>query len=357
MYVYYICNLIIWNQINTTISSIKMKTKLIILLCALMGVLNTFGQTIYVNYYNFTYGSTVRTFTNYYELRPNFKNLNDTWNATTTEKNVKFIFNYDMDADDIAGLQENWGTMNNSSIENISLDFSNCNFKKVSYTTGTIKGTYYVAIMYNNIVPPLYRDSSITATNKFIATKSKAITYQSYELPVYAFARMERLKSVILPKTVGFVNMNAFMLCTNLDSIVLPNTSFVYASEKLSDVYKKCYAGYGTYSPNLTVYVPKDLVPVYQADQYWGELTIKAIGSLPTNALQETKSNVSIYPTITKDVINIDGIESGQISIVDLNGNTMIKDEIQPQINVSKLPKGMYMVMVNNSCVGKIVKQ
>lgn len=65
----------------------------------------------------------------------------------------------------------------------------------------------------------------------------------------------------------------------------------------------------------------------------------------------------SIYPTITKDVINIDGIESGQISIVDLNGNILIKDEIQPQINVSKLTKGIYMVMVNNSCVGKIIKQ
>lgn len=64
-----------------------------------------------------------------------------------------------------------------------------------------------------------------------------------------------------------------------------------------------------------------------------------------------------IYPTITKDVINIKGVESGQISIIDISGNTMIRDEIKSQINVSALPKGLYLVNINNQCVGKFIKQ
>ena len=59
------------------------------------------------------------------------------------------------------------------------------------------------------------------------ADKTRGFSYGNNELPEYAFCDMGKLKAVILPKTLTKVNMNAFIGCLTLDSIVLPSTNFV----------------------------------------------------------------------------------------------------------------------------------
>ncbi len=79
-----------------------------------------------------------------------------------------------------------------------------------------------------------------------------------------------------------------------------------------------------------------------------------------TTSLQEDKT-LSFFPNPVKDVLFISGTSIGdRISVINLQGQEVKRLKVkntQEEISVSHLPKGMYLVQINNTSVNKLIKE
>ncbi|MFI5171841.1 MAG: T9SS type A sorting domain-containing protein [Chitinophagales bacterium] len=98
----------------------------------------------------------------------------------------------------------------------------------------------------------------------------------------------------------------------------------------------------------LVMNVWEDATPEEKVQVVWivssGEVT--AINSIDDNS-------IAIYPTITKEDIFIASLNEGsEFSLITLNGNRVLNQNIQPgiiTIHIDGLPKGMYLAVVSEN--------
>lgn len=74
--------------------------------------------------------------------------------------------------------------------------------------------------------------------------------------------------------------------------------------------------------------------------------------------LSQGSSVFNFYPNPTRDILTIDGltINEKDIRIVNTSGQVVMNTIIQPQVDLTKLSSGLYMILINNKSVGKFVK-
>lgn len=83
------------------------------------------------------------------------------------------------------------------------------------------------------------------------------------------------------------------------------------------------------------------------------------------NEVMETsnKNHINIYPNPAKDNILIEGLQTGKIEIMDINGKVLKNDNIfdtKTSINISKLSSGVYSIRIitnNGIIIKKLVKE
>ncbi len=74
---------------------------------------------------------------------------------------------------------------------------------------------------------------------------------------------------------------------------------------------------------------------------------------------EEDKNEISIYPNPFTDVINITGINDGQLQVFDLSGRIVFNAPVSNQMEISGLEKGVYLFVLSdiNSNIVKVDKQ
>ncbi|SEM29429.1 Por secretion system C-terminal sorting domain-containing protein [Aquimarina amphilecti] len=74
--------------------------------------------------------------------------------------------------------------------------------------------------------------------------------------------------------------------------------------------------------------------------------------------LSQGSSVFNFYPNPTIDILKIDGltINERDIRIVNTSGQVVINTIIQPEVDLTKLSSGLYILLINNKSVGKFVK-
>ncbi len=113
-------------------------------------------------------------------------------------------------------------------------------------------------------------------------------------------------------------------------------------------------ANQATYVPNIT---GEYSVEVFNET---GCANISEGFSLNLTQLNQIKGAqvFKFYPNPVIDKLNIEGLTTNEtnISIVNIYGQTVMKSFSKPEIGVSQLPNGLYMLFVNNRSIGKFVK-
>lgn len=187
----------------------------------------------------------------------------------------------------------------------------------------------------------------------------KTITSVSFEFICnrYLNRKYHMLDTIKVTNTTSIVNVTADTVANYFETIDgdsdwqrYLNHAYIYSTDGLWTV-----TGYSTDS--VVALVPNNLLSKYKKADCWK--TLKLIGYGVTTNIQQITSDESkpkIYPTLVTNNLNISGINQGNVIIYDLNGNAILRKEVQPQIDVSDLPKGIYLVSINNLCIGKIVK-
>jgi hypothetical protein len=171
----------------------------------------------------------------------------------------------------IAAYKSNWGTTN---CEYHALNYGQCTVDGIKYefyTDGTAKVIANSPIYSGNIVIP----ETFTYNSK---------TYTVTELDKFAFLQCTGLTSVSLPNTLEKINMT-FYECTALTSITIPESvttlnpdAFAYCSG-LQEIYCKSYRSVPSMgstkfyhiSTDLPIYVPTPLLNDYRTQ--WSGMT------------------------------------------------------------------------------------
>lgn len=118
------------------------------------------------------------------------------------------------------------------------------------------------------------------------------------ELPAEAFRSTSTLVSIIVPAGVTQIGERAFTGCSNLRYIALLNDKQVVSAPNA-----------GLPTSNLTVFVPKNMLAAYQADEQWSTHTILEYTGIPTvtaepSSRQYGRANSKFNYTVTGAPIN-----------------------------------------------------
>ena len=96
------------------------------------------------------------------------------------------------------------------------------------------------------------------------------------------------------------------------------------------------------------------------ANQNYSLLVTGATKNLGTEELVVTKSEVSVYPTIAKDIVNVKSTAKIQkVDVIDITGK-LVSTTKADKVDVSSLPAGVYLVKISTEegvTTKKIVKQ
>ncbi|WP_299261464.1 PKD domain-containing protein [uncultured Aquimarina sp.] len=112
---------------------------------------------------------------------------------------------------------------------------------------------------------------------------------------------------------------------------------------------------------NNSQYVP-DQIGNYSVEVF-NETGCNAISSafsvdLSQLNLSQGTSVFKFYPNPTRDILKIDGltINEKDIRIVNTSGQVVVNSLIEPEVDLTKLSSGLYVILINNKSVGKFVK-
>ncbi len=74
--------------------------------------------------------------------------------------------------------------------------------------------------------------------------------------------------------------------------------------------------------------------------------------------LSQGTSVFNLYPNPTRDILRIDGLTVNEkdIRVVNTSGQIIVDTNISPEIDLTNLSSGLYIVLINNKSVGKFVK-
>jgi len=182
----------------------------------------------------------------------------------------------------------------------------------------------------------------------------------------YTFTECHALQSIVIPEGVKSLGSSVFLNCYSLTTISLPSslTSIGYQTflncRNLSSIYAypitpiklTDYSTFYNVNKNTCIlYVPAGSLKAYQeADQWKDFLNIREM--LPTDINSQSINAIDLYPNPVKDGFNIAGLtESGILTLMNLNGITLLKKQINPNeyISINGFPKGVYVAKLQVS--------
>lgn len=294
--------------------------KLFILLCALTGVLNTYAYPIEINDTTLMFKET--TFWDI-DCIIGIGNYKDSTKYTT----------YIVD-----------GPLTSAAVSKISYYFDSL---VVNFDMTSLKITHY--------------------------EESSSDIIEEHTFPDDVLDKCPNLRVVKFPSNCDTISRAVFGYSNNtvlkkLDSIYITNQNKVvkvlYGNVGLWSALGDTYDARILSGDTIVVMVPRALYSAYKARAIykgdWFRFKIVAYDVPKPQTGTTNITNKSSIITITKDVININDVESGQsgqILIFDLKGNLMLRSEIKPQIDISTLPKGIYVVNINNKYGSKFIKE
>ncbi|WP_298549079.1 PKD domain-containing protein [uncultured Aquimarina sp.] len=143
-------------------------------------------------------------------------------------------------------------------------------------------------------------------------------------------------------------------------TIIIPDTKNL-----TTDATYAAYQWYFNETPitgaNDSQYIP-DQIGNYSVEVF-NETGCNAVSSvfsvdLSQLNLSQGTSIFKFYPNPTRDILNIDGltINENDIRIVNTSGQVVVNSVIEPEIDLTKLSSGLYVILINNKSVGKFVK-
>ncbi|WP_299223482.1 PKD domain-containing protein [uncultured Aquimarina sp.] len=143
-------------------------------------------------------------------------------------------------------------------------------------------------------------------------------------------------------------------------TITIPDTKNLTADTTYA-AYQWYFNGEPITGANDSQYVP-DQIGNYSVEVF-NETGCNAISSafsvdLSQLNLSQGTSVFKFYPNPTKDILRIDGltINENDIRIVNTSGQVVVNSVIEPEIDLTKLSSGLYVILINNKSVGKFVK-
>ncbi|NQX84839.1 MAG: T9SS type A sorting domain-containing protein [Flavobacteriaceae bacterium] len=102
----------------------------------------------------------------------------------------------------------------------------------------------------------------------------------------------------------------------------------------------------------VTLYIEND-------KESWNEITQMVTAEDTLNITENNTPNIALYPNPVHEKLHIKGIGNGNISLINMLGQTLLKANINNSIDVSHLPKGLYTVYLtdkNSTQTKKILK-
>lgn len=161
----------------------------------------------------------------------------------------------------------------------------------------------------------------------------------------YAFDGCTALTSIRVPSDVTFIGSRAFAECTSLTTF----TSHIADTAALTLEY---YAFYNIPMGNVPnackLYVPEGSLTQYQQAIQWNQFNphIYSITTTGTTIVASDDTSIKVYPNPVSDMLYLSK-EVTLIEIFDIQGNRVLKANNTGHINISHLPKGVYMVRAN----------
>ncbi|MDO4725643.1 MAG: leucine-rich repeat domain-containing protein [Porphyromonadaceae bacterium] len=199
--------------------------------------------------------------------------------------------------------------------------------------------------------------TSVTSIEK--GTFNGCVALNKIEIPqgttsigAYSFDGCTALKSISVPSDVTFIGSRAFADCTSL-------TTFISNIADTAALTLEYYAFYnipmGNVSNACKLYVPSGSIVQYQKAIQWNQFNphIYSITS-DISVVDDEVASITVYPSPVSDILYLSK-EVRIIEIFDIHGNMVSKATNTGQINISHLPKGVYMVRANGKSE-KVVK-
>lgn len=202
----------------------------------------------------------------------------------------------------------------------------------------------------------------------------KSVLFQNSKdttISEYAFAYCNSLQSFVIPGTVKTIGIAAFYGNSSMSSITIPasvsniNDLAFGACSKLNTIYaypeipvalpsEKVFSGVNKDSCRLLV--PNQSLDLYKSAPVWKDfIRVESIVTSIKNI--ENPDELIIYPNPATDILNIKAKE-GLALIYDSKGQLKISRELKDDnsINISSLPPGFYVVLVNGASY-KVLKK
>jgi hypothetical protein len=133
-----------------------------------------------------------------------------------------------------------------------------------------------------------------------------------------------------------------------------PQVGIFYSPDNFSGIYEKQWINGHHTAPTLDTSknysframqgVPPEGV-VYRFTPRFSTLSTKAL----------IKNTLKVYPNPASETVTLSAASTGKV--VDMTGKTAVSFSNQTNINISTLPKGVYMLILQNGATRKVVKQ
>ncbi|MDH7448320.1 Ig-like domain-containing protein [Aquimarina sp. 2201CG14-23] len=274
-----------------------------------------------------------------------------------------------------------FGDGNTSTEQNPTHDYQSSGVYTVSLTTTNSVGQN--TNEKNNFVDINLPSQPIAANQNLCTGESTTITmsgssqYQWYDAPTGGnlITTGSTYETPVLTATQTYYVAGAFDGCvtdtrTAVSAIVAdnPEQPVISVPDNQNLTIDSEYASYQWYfndepiaDTNQAQYLP-DQVGTYRVEVFneTGCNTISEEFSVDLSQLNSSQgtSIFKYYPNPTKDILRIDGltINEKDIRIVNASGQIIIESIITPEVDLSSLSNGLYIILINNESVGKFVK-
>jgi len=187
----------------------------------------------------------------------------------------------------------------------------------------------------------------------------------------YSFYNCIGLTSVTIPNSVVMIGNQAFFCCFNLTSVNIPASvtsigDYAFANcKQLTSIYaypsipiallSNSFVFDSDIKNTCNLNVPAGSLDLYKSANVWRDFS--KIGIITSTGKEFKNEAITVSPNPAKDVITVNA-RKGIVSIYNSNGKLEITQSLEEnkQVNISSLPSGMYVVVVNGESF-KMIKE